>query len=80
MMPLQIANPEVVRKVELLSNLTGLSKTAAVEKAVDTLLSVQELPASNMEKLRKILAQIDQIPDRTDAHNPIEYDEIGVPK
>lgn len=36
-MPLQIANPTVVRKVEALAHATGLSKTAAVERAVDRL-------------------------------------------
>ena len=38
-MALQIANPAVVRKVETLARLKGISKTAAVERAVDRLLS-----------------------------------------
>ena len=38
-MPLQIANPEVVRKVDELAKATGLSKTAAVGRAVDRMLS-----------------------------------------
>ena len=33
-MALQIANPAVVEKIEALARATGLSKTAAVEKAV----------------------------------------------
>jgi hypothetical protein len=33
-MPLQIANPIVARKVEELAQATGLSKIAAVERAV----------------------------------------------
>ena len=38
-MPLQIANPEVVRKVDELAKATGLSKTAAVGRAVDRMLT-----------------------------------------
>ena len=37
-MALQIANPSVVSKVERLVRRTGLSKTAAVEQAVDRML------------------------------------------
>ena len=37
-MALQIANPIVVKKVERLAKAVGLSKTAAVERAVDRLL------------------------------------------
>ena len=36
-MPLQIANPKVVAKVEKLARAMGLTKTARVERAVDRL-------------------------------------------
>jgi antitoxin VapB len=78
-MPLQIANPTVVRKVEVLARVTGLSKTAAVERAVDRLLQEFE-SAPPAQRLEALLAQLDRIPDRTDAFNPIEWDELGLPR
>jgi antitoxin VapB len=42
-MALQIANPLVVAKIEALARATGLSETAAVEKAVDRLLAEHNL-------------------------------------
>ncbi len=41
-MPIQIANPVVVAKIERLAAATGLTKTAAV-KAVDAMLAVANL-------------------------------------
>jgi antitoxin VapB len=38
-MPIQIANPKVVARIERLSAACGLTKTAAVEKAVDAMLA-----------------------------------------
>jgi antitoxin VapB len=38
-MPIQIANPVVVAKIERLAATTGLTKTAAVERAVDAMLA-----------------------------------------
>lgn len=40
-MALQIANPTVIAKIERLVKSTGLTKTGAVEKAVDALLANQ---------------------------------------
>jgi antitoxin VapB len=79
-MPLQIANPTVVRKVEVLAHATGLSKTAAVERAVDRLLQELEAAPASAQRLEALLAQLDRIPDRTDAFNPIEWDELGLPR
>lgn len=79
-MPLQIANPTVVRKVEVLARVTGLSKTAAVERAVDRLLQEFESAPAPAQRLEALLAQLDRIPDRTDAFNPIEWDELGLPR
>ena len=79
-MALQIANPVVVNKVERLAQAIGLSKTAAVERAVDQLL-VQVLKApANSGVLAALLAQIDQIPDRVDAFDPLDWDAAGLPK
>lgn len=78
-MALQIANPTVVRKVERLAERTGLSKTAAVERAVDRLLNETALPSKQAERLSALLAQLDRIPDRSNASDPLEWDEQGLP-
>ena len=79
-MALQIANPVVVSKVERLAKATGLSKTAAVERAVDRLLSESIGTSDKGERLAALLAQLDRIPERPDAFNPMEWDEHGLPK
>jgi antitoxin VapB len=77
---LQIANPAVVGKVERLAKATGLSKTAAVERAVDRLLSEVANATDQTERIAALLAQLDRIPDRADAFDPLTWDERGLPK
>jgi antitoxin VapB len=78
-MALQIANPVVVAKVERLARSLGLTKTAVVERAIDRLAS--EVPsASSMGRMAAILEQIDRVPDRSDAFDPLEWDSNGLPK
>ncbi len=78
-MALQIANPAVVAKVERLARATGLTKTALVERAIDRLAG--ETPdASGPERMAALLAQLDLVPDRPDAFDPLEWDEFGLPK
>lgn len=81
-MALQIANPSVLNKVERLAKRTGLSKAAVVERAVDRLLG--ETAGSSREAARArlvaLLAQLDRIPDRADASDPLKWDEHGLPK
>ena len=79
-MALQIANPTVVGKVERLATLAGLSKTAVVERAVDLLAREMEATGDAAARLTALLAQLDRIPDRPDAFNPLEWDEQGLPK
>lgn len=79
-MPLQIANPVVVQKVELLARATGLSKTAAVERAVDRLLEETQSPLDSTQRMAALLEQLDRIPDRSDAFDPLEWDTQGLPK
>ena len=81
-MALQIANPTVVRKIETLARATGLTKKAAVEKAVDRLLAEQNLdqPVGVWEQFDAILAQIDRVPDLPNAFDPLEWDEHGLPR
>ena len=79
---LQIANPSVVSKVERLAKRTGLSKTAVVERAVDRLLGEIASPSGKnaSTRLAALLAQLDRIPDRSDASDPLQWDENGLPK
>lgn len=79
-MPLQIANPAVVEKVERLARITGLTKTSAVERAVDQLLGSLEAPSAPPSRIAALLAQVDRIPDRVDAIDPIEWDDAGLPR
>ena len=79
-MALQLANPVVVSKVERLAKRTGLSKTAVVERALDRLI-IETMGASDqVERMAALLAQLDRIPDRPDAFDPLEWDVQGLPK
>lgn len=78
-MRLQIANPTVVAKVERLARATGWTKTAVVERAVDRLESeLQRNPRAG--RVAAILAQLDRVPDRPDAFDPLQWDDDGLPK
>jgi antitoxin VapB len=81
-MALQIANPAVVAKIEALARATGLSKTAAVEKAVDRLLAEQKIDrmADAWQRFDALLAQMDQLPELPNAFDPLEWDEHGLPR
>jgi antitoxin VapB len=78
-MALQIANPVVVAKVERLARATGLTKTAVVERAIDRLAGETQ-GATAPGRMAALLAQLDRIPDRADAHNPLLWDDQGLPK
>ncbi len=80
-MALQIANPVVVGKVERLAKQTGLSKTAVVDRALDRLISDAAGAApGGAGRMAALLAQLDRIPERADASDPLEWDEHGLPK
>jgi antitoxin VapB len=78
-MSLQIANPAVVAKVERLAKATGMSKTALVDRAVDQLQRTLERPLAPGGRLQSLLNQIDAIPERADALDPLGWDENGLP-
>jgi antitoxin VapB len=78
-MPLQIANPIVIDKVERLARATGLSKTAAMERAVDSLLHETESMVQPAARLAALLEQFDCIPDRADAHDPLSWTSRDCP-
>ncbi len=78
-MAIQIANPAVVRKITRLAEVTGLSKTAAVEMAVDRVL--QDAGSSTVRaRMASLLAQMDRIPDIAGSTDPLEWDEHGLPR
>lgn len=80
---LQIANPVVIEKVERLAKRTGLSKTAVVERALDGLIAeIGETSGAQdqMARLTALLAQLDRIPDLVDATDPLDWDELGLPR
>ena len=83
-MALQIANPTVVAKVAKLAALTGLSKTAAVEAAVNQMLAATGSPKSaDFERqLNALIAQIHALPldPNADPNFDLEWDESGLPK
>jgi antitoxin VapB len=76
---LQIANPVVVAKVERLARATGLTKTAVVERAIDRLAG-EVCNVADPGRMAALLAQLDRVPDRADAFDPIEWDAEGLPK
>jgi len=77
---LQIANPAVVGKVERLAKVTGLTKTAVVERAVDRLLAELASTDDPGDRMSALMEQFDRIPDRGDAFDPLVWDENGIPK
>ena len=82
-MALQIANPVVVSKVERLAKSTGMSKTAVVERALDRLIGeIGETSGveDQMTRMTALLAQLDRVPDRTDATDPLDWDAHGLPR
>jgi antitoxin VapB len=81
-MPIQIANPTVVAKIERLAAATGLTKTAAVERAVDGMLAHCLIASDDDFEARAlaILAQLDRIADRAEAFEALEWDESGLPR
>jgi len=78
-MAIQIANPGVVEKIDRLARLTGTTKTAAVEQAVDRMLR-ESAAATDAYRLEAVLAQLDRIPDRPAVVDPLPWDEHGLPR
>ncbi len=79
-MALQIANPDVVSKLERLALATGLSKTAVVDRALDRLLSETMTKPQGSTRVAALLAQLDRLPERADSADPLEWDAQGLPK
>jgi hypothetical protein len=85
----QIANPQLVQKIEWLSKTMNIGKTAVIDRAV-ALLSAQyaaettvPLDAKTREfnEIRAIVARMNRIPDLPNINhtNDLEWDENGLP-
>jgi len=81
-LPVQIANPTVVAKIERLAEATGMTKTAAVETAIDAMLAARAIGTGpeTMARFAAILIQLDQIPDQPNPFGAIEWDGAGLPR
>jgi antitoxin VapB len=78
-MALQIANPTVVAKVARLARASGMTKTAIVERAIDR-LAAETQNSVDPGRIKALLTQLDRVPDRPDAFDPLQWDENGLPK
>ncbi|NJM43301.1 MAG: type II toxin-antitoxin system VapB family antitoxin [Brachymonas sp.] len=89
-MAVQIANPEVVKKIEWLAATLNTTKTAAVERALDAYqlnfsahedqVARQRRADEFMQRVRPILAKFDALPDANpNAKNDLDWDENGLP-
>lgn len=79
-MAFQIADPAVESKVERLAKSTGLSKTAVIERALDRLIGETAGASQPARQMAALLAQLDRIPDRPDAFDPLQWDGQGLSK
>ncbi len=84
-MALQIASPAVVEKIHELARLTGMTKTAAVEKAVDEMLKVGKDAigidrTTERARMHLLLAQFDRTRPAPSSIEAITWDEFGLPK
>jgi antitoxin VapB len=85
-MALQIANPVVVDKIHELARMTGMTKTAAVEKAVDEMLKVRKDAigidrTTELVRMQSLLAQFDRTRPNSSSNSAeaIAWDEFGLP-
>jgi antitoxin VapB len=84
-MAIQIANPQVVQKIEWLASTMNVGKTAAVEKAIDALSQKLAMGEADRQtgaihaRAMTLLSQLDRIPDRTDSFDPLAWDAQGLP-
>jgi antitoxin VapB len=78
-MTLQIADSKLVATAERLAKRTGWTTAVVVERALDGLAERIEGRAV-AGRMAAILAQLDRLPDRIDAYDPIDWNEGGPPR
>lgn len=89
-MTIQIANPELIAKIERLAGATGMTSVAAVETAIDRMLELREgqaVPSSDdpasdaaWNRFDELIRKFDRLPVASDAFDPLEWDDDGLPK
>ncbi len=79
-MPIQIANPQVIERIDRLAAITGLGKTGAVSAAVERMLEELGSPVDPWIGIEAIVAQARRIPERADAFEAVPYDAEGLPR
>jgi antitoxin VapB len=85
-MALQIANPVVIHKVTELARITGLTKTAAVEEAVDEMLRTTSTLGASVQRddqramMMRLLRKFDRAaPSLEHGNSDIVWDDNGLP-
>ncbi len=82
-MAIQIINPVVLEKISELAKVTGLTKTAVVEKAIEDLVRNHriDVQTTQRKKMLALLAQFDRVDKNRSLENTdIAWDENGLPK
>ncbi len=86
-MAIQIANAQVVRKIEWLAQTMHLGKTAVVERALDGLSATLHAGGhtaperiAQHQRIVAVLAVLDGIPDRQDLADILVWDDHGLPR
>jgi antitoxin VapB len=77
-MALRVSNPAVVPKVAARPG-HGPDEDRYRRTAIDRLAGETQ-GASDPGRLSALLAQLDRVPDRPDAFDPLEWDGHGLPK
>jgi len=79
--PLQIANPiAILSKIARLAKRLRPGKAIAVECAVDQLARESHEGATSRNLMNTLLEQLDRIPDQDDGFDPLQWDELGLPR
>lgn len=87
-MGFQTDNQRLLGKVQDLARRMGVDEESALERAVDAAMSLHpartqvppEVQAERRAAMQEILARIDALPDRGPSHDPVEWDDLGLPK
>ncbi|PZO79720.1 MAG: PSK operon transcription factor [Mesorhizobium amorphae] len=82
-MGMNIKNPVVEKLADELAALTGKTKTAAIQTALEESLNrrrAEEDVAERRRRLREIVRSFGPVPDGETSDHSDLYDELGLPK